>query len=322
MTTSRPDLGCAAQRLALGEPLAGTAPERAASWLLVEHPGPWPSSGWPADLPTEVAATLEAARQRSIRPQLIRRVRDRRRDRCTVMVASCRPGHRWLEIRELPDPRALGDLDLDAVAAGRAPGFGTASSQPAVLVCTHGRHDVCCARRGRPVVNALDAHLPGLVWETTHVGGDRFAANVVTLPHGSYHGGASPAEAAELAQAAVHREVVPRHLRGMAGTPAASQAAEVFVRQALGLRDLDAVEAARAEPVDGGLQVPVQVHQEGTDRLFLVQLVERRVTEPRLTSCAAGGTVDHPSVLTVTAVDALESDIRQSWTSTAARPPA
>jgi hypothetical protein len=298
VTGTRPDLGCAAQRLAFGEPLPGTAPERAASWLLVEHPGPWPSTGWPADLPEPVAAVLEEATRRSVRPQLIRPIRDRRRDRCTVMVASCRPGRRWLEIRQLLDPRALGDLDLDAVAEGRAPGFGTPSGRPAVLVCTHGRHDVCCARRGRPVVDALDARLPGLVWETTHVGGDRFAANVVTLPHGSYHGGVGPDSAAALAQAAVGREVVPDHLRGIAGMPAAAQAAEVYVRQALGLPALDAVRAAGPiQPVDEGVQVPVRVRQDGIDRLVLARLVVRRATQPRRISCAAGGTVDRPSVL-------------------------
>ncbi len=80
--------------------------------------------------------------------------------------------------------------------------------------------------------------------------------------------------------------------------PASAQAAEVYVRQALDLPALDAVRAAaRAEPVDGGLAVPVRVRQEGVDRLVLLRLVERRAAEPRRTSCAAGGTVDRPSVL-------------------------
>jgi hypothetical protein len=295
---SRPDLGCAAQRLAHGEPLHGTAPERAASWLLVEHPGPWPSEGRPADLPASVAAVLDEAARRSIRPQLIRPPRERRRDRCTVMVASCRPEQRWLEVRDLADPGALAGLDLEAVAAGRAPGFGTPSPQPVVLVCTHGRHDVCCARRGRPVVRALDARLPGLVWETTHVGGDRFAANVVTLPHGSYHGGVTPDDAALLAAAALRRQVVPGLLRGLAGMPAVAQAAEVLARQRFKLPDLDAVRAAGpAEPVDGALQVPVRIREDGEPgRQVLVRLVARRPAEPRRTSCAGGGTVDRPSV--------------------------
>ena len=57
-----------------------------------------------------------------------------------------------------------------------------------MLVCTHGRKDVCCAIDGRVVAAVLDDALPGAVWETTHLGGDRFAGNVVLLPEGSQYG--------------------------------------------------------------------------------------------------------------------------------------
>jgi hypothetical protein len=299
MTSPRPDAGCAALRLALAEPLAGTAPEAAASWLLMEHPGPWPHPGWPSDLEPAVARVLETATALAIRPQLIRPVHQRRRGRCTVVVASCRPGQRWLETRELTDVRDLADLDLEAVAAGRAPGFGDETRQPVVLVCTHGRRDVCCARRGRPVAQALDAQLPGGVWETTHVGGDRFAANVVTLPHGTYHGGVDAGSAPALAAAAVRQEVVLEHLRGTAGMPAAAQAADVFVRQALGLTAVDAVRAVvDTSAVEGVEQVQVQARQEDhATRRFVVRMVRRQVADARLTSCAGGGTRDRPYVL-------------------------
>lgn len=289
------DLGCAALRIALDEPLPGTAPEGAASWLLLEHPGPWPSVGWPADLPTAAAGVLEAAVVLSVRPQLIRPVRERRRRaRNLVLVASCRPGRSWLEARELSDLRELADLDLHAVAEGRAPGFGKPSGEPVLLVCTHGKRDVCCARRGRPVAQALEQELPGRVWETTHVGGDRFAANVVTLPHGTYHGGVTADMAGVLATAALNRHVVPTHLRGTAGLPAAAQAAEFFVRRELGIAALDAVRAAAVPVLVDGAEENVLVHV-GT-RSFSVRLSRLQVADVRLTSCAGGGTHDRPYV--------------------------
>ncbi|MDP9436838.1 MAG: hypothetical protein M3P93_17285, partial [Actinomycetota bacterium] len=73
-----PGYGCAAQRHALHEPLAGTAPERAASWLLVEHRGPEPSEGWPADVPAVLVGLLERAPALGVRPQLVRRAGRRR----------------------------------------------------------------------------------------------------------------------------------------------------------------------------------------------------------------------------------------------------
>ena len=46
---------------------------------------------------------------------------------------------------------------------------------PLLLVCTHGRRDACCAQFGRPTAMALARRYGTAVWETTHVGGDRFA---------------------------------------------------------------------------------------------------------------------------------------------------
>lgn len=293
MSRDQVAFGCAALRVTLGEPLSGTAPERAASWLLLEHPGPWPASGWPGNLPAPTARVLEAAAALSVRPQLIRPVRGRTRHRCTVAVASCRPGRRWLEVRELSDPRELGDLDLQAVAEGRPPGFGEPSSEPVVLVCTHGKRDVCCARRGRPVAQALEEELPGRVWETTHVGGDRFAANVVTLPHGTYHGDVTADMASLVAAAALDRQVVPGRLRGTAGIRAAAQAAEFFVRRELGITALDGVRASSAPVLVDGMED--ELVRVGA-RCLLVRLCRRQVADVRLTSCADGGAHDRPYV--------------------------
>lgn len=283
--------GCAAVRAALDEPLVGTAPERAASWLLVEHPGPWPSDDLPADLPVEAAAVLEAATQAGVRPQLVRRVSDRRRDVSTVILASCRPERRWTERRTLTDLRALADLDLDALAAGETPGFGTRAVDPVVLVCTHGRRDVCCARLGRPLAVLLDAQLPGLVWETTHVGGDRFAPNVVALPDGSYHGGVSVAEVPALAQALRAGRVLPSRLRGRAGLPTAAQAADCFLRAHLGETSLQAVRVVATTPGPSG-QTCVEAVVAGAR--WCVHVTSRPGSQERLTSCAGDGTFDTP----------------------------
>lgn len=293
MSTPRSDEGCAVQRLLLGEPLLGTAPVAAASWLAVEHPGPWPVSGLPDDLPPVARAVVEAASEQGVRPQLVRRVGARRGAGSTVLLASVRGGDRWLERRVVGDLTELADLDVAALAAGRRPGFGTEATDPVLLVCTHGKRDVCCARRGRPIAAALDALLPGLVWETNHVGGDRFAANVVTLPHGSYSGGVTAEAVPAVAQAALTGGVVLEHLRGIAGTPSVVQAAEVVVRRQLGLTGLDEVGATgRVEVVDGVHAVEVAA---GAARR-LVLLVSRQEQVERLTSCKGSGTVDRPHV--------------------------
>lgn len=283
--------GCAAVRAALDEPLHASAPERARSWLLVEHPGPWPSTDHPDALPAEAVAVLEAATAADVRPQLIRPLRERRRDAAVVMVASCRPDGRWLERRTVRDLRELADLDLAALAAGVAPGFGTPSSGPVVLVCTHGRRDVCCARLGRPLTVLLDQQLPGQVWETTHLGGDRFAPNVVALPDGSYHGGVGLADVPALAEALTSGRVLLPYLRGRAGAPSAVQAADFFLREHLDVSRLGDVQLVDARPTADSTCVELLA----CGRRWCVHVRTRPSTQERLTSCAGDGTVGTPS---------------------------
>ncbi len=283
--------GCAAVRAALAEPLRATAPERAATWLLVEHPGPWPATGLPADLPAEAAEVLEAATTAGVRPQLVRRVAHRRRDVATVVLASCRPGRQWTERRTLRDLRALAELDVAALAAGDPPRFGTAAAEPVVLVCTHGRRDVCCARLGRPLAVLLDAQLPGSVWETTHVGGDRFAPNVVALPDGSYHGGVTAADVPALAAAVTSGRVLPTRLRGRAGMPAAAQAADAFVREHTGETSVSAVQVVAVGPGQHG-ETCVELLVRGGR--WCVRVMSVAATQERRTSCAGAGTVGTP----------------------------
>ena len=54
----------------------------------------------------------------------------------------------------LDDIHEVHDLDVEALGAGRSPGL-TPHLDPVFAVCTHGRHDTCCAERGRPAAAAL-----------------------------------------------------------------------------------------------------------------------------------------------------------------------
>ena len=284
--------GCAAERLARGESTYGTAPEGAASWLLVEHPGPWPSQHLPGDMPSEAADVFSRATESGIRPQLIRRVSMRRREgAATVFVGSCRVGRTWLERRSLADLRDLAELDLAALANGNPPQFGVSTSEPVLLVCTHGRRDVCCARLGRPIAVLLDKALPGQVWETAHVGGDRFAPNVVALPDGSYHGALTTAVISDLVAAVTSGRVLPSHFRGRAGLPSPVQAADHFIREHCGVTSLDAVRAVGCTSSSGAVSVELLVHAAR----WRVRVHPRQLDEPRLTSCAGDGTVGRPT---------------------------
>jgi len=243
---------CALTSRTLDEPLYGTA-SRARRWLLVEQPGPWGTDAVAdSKLPPDVGVRLRAvSRATGARLLLIRRhgrpVPSRRR--CYAVVST--PDTRRIERFTVDDVADL--LAVDWVPLGLSePVGGEVVDEPLYLVCTNGSHDTCCARFGRPVAQALDAALGDRVWEASHFGGDRFAANVVCLPEGIYYGRVEPDAAVALVEQHEAGVVDLEHLRGRSSLPFVAQAAEYFVRADRALRGLDDVGVERVEDVGNG----------------------------------------------------------------------
>lgn len=224
---SRPSFGCdhgAVCHTGL-EPAVGTAPERARSWLLIEYDGPWPADEADAALPGPLSKLAVRGTELGLRVQLIRRPA-RRRARAdegpgktgAVFVGWTAGPSPWLR---LGGAAAAGELcdQLASLTEGAEPSFGEPHQDPLYLVCAHGRRDVCCARFGGPLARALSTAHPGRTWETTHVGGHRYAANLVILPHGLYYGPVDEAAAAAAIDAYRRGEIAPGRYRGRAGQP-------------------------------------------------------------------------------------------------------
>lgn len=221
---------------------AATATTRAGAWLLLEHPGPWGESAELTALPGPLAGAVAEAGRLGVRVQLIRRPGRRRRTPPLSVYAGWSLGPEvWIEGAELADPAEVAELDLAAVASGRRPGFGLEVSDPLFLVCAHGRRNACCARTGGPLARHLRTGFGDLVWETTHVGGDRYAANLVCLPHGLYYGDLGPTEASAAVEAYLKGSVVLDRFRGRGGLPEPAQAAEHYVRTHTGKLEIEAV---------------------------------------------------------------------------------
>ena len=231
---------CTMVAAATGEPLAGSA-SRLRHWMMVEQPGPWGheallESGFPSQVGRELLAWEEHL---GVRTLLIQR-----RDRPTPSPRRCFAAftgrrERRLATFEIRDPHELLLLDVEALTRDRWRGFGDPLTHPLFLVCTHGKHDRCCARYGGPVARAL-ANRPD-VWECSHVGGDRFAGNLVCFPEGVYFGRVTAESAARVVKAYEQGFMTLEHFRGHSSHPPAVQAAEYELRVALGLVRLDDV---------------------------------------------------------------------------------
>jgi hypothetical protein len=111
---------------------------------------------------------------------------------------------------------------------------GTASDEPIICVCTHARHDQCCAVKGRPVATAMAAAFPNETWECSHLGGDRFAATLIIFPEGLYYGRATVEDSPELVAQYRRGLVDPRTYRGRSSLPNVVQAAEAAARARTG----------------------------------------------------------------------------------------
>jgi hypothetical protein len=234
---------CATLSRSLEEPLYGTA-SRVRGWVLLEQPGPWGSEAvLESRLDRDLARALHrAAAAAHLRLLLIRRPGRGASRPFTCFVAHTSRRDRWLERRHLDDPAELLRLDMAGVVAGELSAFGDPVTEPVYLVCTNGRHDRCCATYGRPLALALQASHGDLVWESSHVGGDRFAGNLVCLPGGHYFGRVGPGDAERVV--ALHRKgtIDLDHYRGCCTDPPMVQAAEWFARRRsglLGTGDLD-----------------------------------------------------------------------------------
>ncbi|MCY4013760.1 MAG: hypothetical protein OXG82_13715 [Gammaproteobacteria bacterium] len=224
---------CSDLCLASGEPLLGTAGQ-VDVWLMLEYKPVWRAKATDDnDLAAPMKAWLErtvaayAAKGQTARPQFIRRPE---LDTSDVSLFVGIDG----ELRRFQgDYTAIATLDLpNHQALERV-------DEPHYFVCTNGQRDLCCARYGLPVYARLRELAGGRVWQTTHVGGHRFAPNVLALPQGALYGRVF-ADGVDAFFATVESgDLALPHLRGRAALPPAAQVAETLIDGARALRGID-----------------------------------------------------------------------------------
>lgn len=209
--------------LSAGEPLAGTA-SVASRFLLLEHRGRWGRDVFEdTPLPDGDREVAEAFDGRVL---LIRRP-DRRANgtRCSYHADGTPDGGALY--------RSTGREERDRVAGSL------------VLVCAHGRRDPCCARLGPPVFDALVTELgEERVWQSSHQGGHRFAANVLVLPSCVQLGRVVPEAAAEVSAAVAEGRIPLQFYRGRTFDTPRAQAADAALRNALALDGIGDVRTA------------------------------------------------------------------------------
>ena len=226
---------CSVASQEAGEPLAGTAVESVDRWLLLEVTDPWApkplqTEALPEPVRARLAQWLETPRSRL---QLIRRP-GRSAKRTQFMVVSSATDRQQVSTVELGRYEDLLDVDLDSLS--------TEATEPMCLVCVHGRRDRCCGQLGSAVFRAIQAQ--GVdAWQTSHLGGHRFAACALWLPDGLMYGRLRAEDAGAFVAARGAGQIGDLGLfRGCCEQDRPTQAAEIFLRTRLGEQGADAID--------------------------------------------------------------------------------
>lgn len=280
---------CAQASIELEEPIIGTAAAQTGVFLGVEVRGVWPRDAFDCTtVPDALRSRLPmwAAAIPGFRPQALRRPG---REQCAepaVFVALTGPDCDVLVRLDAPSLEALAEIDLPSVVetirAGGVPAGAHRVEETAVWVCVHGKRDRCCAKFGVPVFEAAAA-LEGVdVWQTSHLGGHRFAATLLCLPSGVCYGRLQASDVEPLVrnhgQGRVHDLTL---FRGRTCWSAPGQAAVHFVRAHLGEMALGGLVPTSETKTETGVVVRV----ESPRGAFDVAVVKRPIGGEAPPSC-------------------------------------
>ncbi|RTR00819.1 sucrase ferredoxin [Halomonas nitroreducens] len=182
------------------DPLAGSAAHADRNLLIS-----WPRAKWTrnlrhaSDMPDNLVRRLDAIAAEGRRVNLIHR-REQPGDIHQVFLMP--------ERRRFVVPRAALEAFLAAWQSGSPLTEwerGTVDRE-LVLCCTHGKKDKCCAKYGyqtyKQLAEVVATHaLPFEVWESSHLGGCRFAASIILLAPVRKYGRITPEQALPFLQA-------------------------------------------------------------------------------------------------------------------------
>jgi hypothetical protein len=227
---------CADISTETGEPLTATA-SHVEHWILVEYRGVWSRDVLGSSLFTEKVKAVFRERLAALpRSRLLFVRRPDRRGREGRLVYLVRSTEEEFAVRglEVGHVDELVGLDLEAAAKP--------VDHPLLVVCTHGKRDRCCARYGRPLYDRVrEAAEEEWVWQSTHVGGDRFAGNLVCLPHGLTFGRVGADDVWPVLDDYFAGRIYLDRYRGRSCYAFPAQSADHAVRTAVDATDIDDV---------------------------------------------------------------------------------
>lgn len=210
-------------------------------WLLLEYPKPWGNKAIAeSDLPEEVKNHLGSFSKESVKIKTLLIKQDVKVkttfDLFIVYIDELSPKIYKIILQ---DYRELLKLNTQNLITAQTPLRSSLEKSPLFLVCTHGKHDKCCAKYGFTTYKYMRDIANENVWQSSHVGGDRFASNVVCFPHGIFYGHVSNEDANVIIDSYNKENIYLKNYRGRVCYSRYGQIAEYFVRKESNITNLN-----------------------------------------------------------------------------------
>jgi hypothetical protein len=281
------EMFCAERTRQGGDPIYGTA-TRVQTWFLLEYRRPRRAKAvTDNDLPQAVQEFL-AEQLMAVPGSRLLFIKQENLPQDTLRFFVVRSDENSPETFEvqLHSYEELLNFDIQGVAKGGNEFGRFKRGRPLFLVCTNGTRDKCCARFGLPFYNALVAQRGADVWQSSHIGGHRYAPNVLVLPYGVNYGLMAAGEAGPAVEAVQAGQIFDlSRYRGRTYYAPVVQAADYFLRQKLGYMQLSGVALLGVQEAGDGISlVTFQIANRETHQ---VRVQQEMTPEPQLVSCSA-----------------------------------
>lgn len=288
------DFYCSQLALENEEQMAGTAVS-APVWVLLEYRQLWQARATEENtLPASVKKWLkEQLGMVNGRLQFIRQTPYQQRYRCFVAVPDAHfPRLYRFDFAEYEE---LLNIDLTAIVSGKTQYTPYLIANPLFLVCTNGKRDRCCAKFGTALYQAFSEVAGTAVWQTTHLGGHRFAPTLMSFPEGVCYGQFSHDDILPLITAQQNNELYLPKLRGRASYSPIIQIAEYYLCQEISNNGLTAFKHIATESLSETTSM-IEFQEIENNQSHRVYITEGRPTISHA-SCGSSKTKSFPTYL-------------------------
>ncbi len=273
---------CSQDSLEANEEMYGTA-TTVETWLALEYNGRWSGDAFrDSKIPDAVKTAIGRYLKGFPNPclQLVKKEK-RSGDGIKLFIAHTREKHSSIREITLARYEDLIDEDIHEIVSNKS----SEIKEPVFLICTNGEHDKCCGKFGMPVyLGTAEGAYGQNTWQTTHIGGHRFASTFVCLPHGLYYGRVREGKTAEeIFGEYKNGRVDPASYRGRSCYSAPVQAAEYFLRKETGIREISAFYLESAAENNGEFIAEFKSGPE--EKTYEIKLRKLESTLKTLKSC-------------------------------------